>query len=588
MEQRDEGNRCSGVIRGSTRTSELETILATNMVASRDEKETEKEEENPLHRDLAEIVDVERASNSRSAMRNCPGPASGLTRNEQSRKEACKSQPDERFSTSANGQFQTPQQVESLIDLNSDSESSIPEAGTVGRESTREQAQEYSQTRGTNHRGNRHQVDCRAQRTTAWTGPYESNAEDVGEDGDLARHVEYLLQENLRLRSLLEEEQPPAQLPPSFWKVLHRVHCAGEAEKRMYTDEPYQSKYSNGQCHLCGRDEVKNIDLFIERHKEFAFIVYIDYRCTGHYNGLHAGGWEDIGSLGMPGEGAKLSRRSAQRKGPARGNGDIEPQRSRRQLPDEDDFEATTTSAALVITCDVLHEGLLNLLSQNSVFKFCFHYTEDTQEFPVPFLAYYHFHDAIQDALRGLDDEEERKQLQLLSTFIMQTYSNEFAHVGNMFDRGVVTMPFLKYLFVPNEIVLAVTKGQTTGHIQQGFLEFSPGHLSTPMSVEAVLVGAAGGEASESVEKPQVASLKVKNWGFNGEFIMQMKNLSIDWDIPAKQEREIAKLNVYPLRFASDDLKAHLAARGRTFWECRKNKYVNYEHDINNIQNSVS
>jgi hypothetical protein len=350
--------------------------------------------------------------------------------------------------------------------------------------------------------------------------------------------------------------------PPSSWKVLHRIQCVNESEPRIYTDEPFRAKYSGSQWHLRGRDLVKNIDVYIERHKELAFIIYHDYTCEGHERQARSRDEEN----------EQARRKYNFRKDGVDQENPHNSLNSRRRILNDENVEIKPKAASLHIICDILHEGMLHLLQQDPGFKSSFDYNEDDEEIPVPFLAYYHFRTAIQAALDELDDEDEQAQLQLLSNYINSAYCDEFSQADSMLAKGVITQPFLKYLFVPNEVFIAIKDEQTTGYLQQGFLDLKS---SSPL----------GHVDRES----EVLTLKGQNWVFDGEFTMQFEKLDVTWSTLPQKEQKINKLNIYPLRYASEEVKQSLAARGKTFWACRKHKYVEYQQEIpKNMQNSVS
>jgi uncharacterized protein DUF7025 len=376
----------------------------------------------------------------------------------------------------------------------------------------------------------------------------------------LLHHVELLEQENQRLRFLLMGKEKSR--PPSAWKVLHRVICVDDPERRIYTDEPFKSKYNNKQWHIRGRDLVKNIEIYIERHKELAFIVYHDYFCQGH--GVHT----------RPQNNGDNHRDLGLNYG-VRTDGDDHQTRhnSKRRVQEDENVEIKPKASHLHIICDILHRGMLSLLKQDQVLKSSLNYSKDDQEVPLPFLAYYHFRTTLQTALDRIDNEDEQIQLQLLSSYVYSAYSDEFSQADSMLSRGVVTQPFLKYLFVPGEVIIKTKSGQVMGYLQQGFLNFSP-----------LFTG-----SSHQMEEPKLTTLTGQTWDFNGEFTKRYEKLDVDWANSLKGEQYINKLNVYPLRYASDEVKQSLAARGKTFWACRKHNYVEYQQVMpKKMQNSVS
>ncbi|KAL6861930.1 hypothetical protein J3F83DRAFT_716754 [Trichoderma novae-zelandiae] len=56
--------------------------------------------------------------------------------------------------------------------------------------------------------------------------------------------------------------------------------------------------------------------------------------------------------------------------------------------------------------------------------------------------------------------------------------------------------------------------------------------------------------------------------------------VQLDADIAHDADISIADLDVFPLRFASQELRETLERRGKTFWSCRHGKFVSYGNEI--------
>jgi hypothetical protein len=87
-----------------------------------------------------------------------------------------------------------------------------------------------------------------------------------------------------------------------------------------------------------------------------------------------------------------------------------------------------------------------------------------------------------------------------------------------------------------------------------------------------------------------VKSWEVSVWSyeFNGAFHQKPSTLEIKLEV-TKPDEEVAlsSLEVTPLDYASPKLREKLERRGKTFWACRKKKFISYSggDDIDSLNN---
>lgn len=82
------------------------------------------------------------------------------------------------------------------------------------------------------------------------------------------------LKEARRLQQTLPDQ---IQASPRF-QVLYRVSCA-EAATRLYEKPPWIVDSGPQNAHLRGSNPISNLELYLERNKDIAFIVYTDFEC---------------------------------------------------------------------------------------------------------------------------------------------------------------------------------------------------------------------------------------------------------------------------------------------------------------------
>jgi hypothetical protein len=83
-------------------------------------------------------------------------------------------------------------------------------------------------------------------------------------------------------------------------------------------------------------------------------------------------------------------------------------------------------------------------------------------------------------------------------------------------------------------------------------------------------------------QKPTCRLMKYSYWDFDGNFQENQHEINVEYDGASTGPFPITDLNIYPLKYADEKLKAKLIARGKMFWACRERKYVYYTNTNRN------
>jgi len=356
----------------------------------------------------------------------------------------------------------------------------------------------------------------------------DSDENHSDREGKLLKKVTKLKSANRELRNKLSQKKSSL---PSKWKVLYLVKCEDDNNDRVYLDRPFKSQLTGNEWHLRGRTQVNDTNIFIERNRDLAFIVYWEYLCDGH-------------SWSTP-----ASKRKAARKRGSEGEGDeIKPENQKIHL-----------------LCSVLRDGILDLIESEAEYASYLKFNENDETMPVPNTFWYHFKGQIGEFLSKIEPKQG-KQLRLLSTYMENTFARKYEQADDLFERGLVTKQTLKYLFAPGEVILVVKGGQTTGYFFKSIQEKPRGRWNMFLDKDT--------QTTYLVD--------ADTWIFDGDFSKKRDTLELIWnDSTLREKQKITELNIYPLRCASEDTRSSLAERGRKFWECRHHNYIEYKNPTN-------
>jgi hypothetical protein len=169
-------------------------------------------------------------------------------------------------------------------------------------------------------------------------------------------------------------------------------------------------------------------------------------------------------------------------------------------------------------------------------------------------LLYFHFQEEIQTSVE-LMNHDQRQQLELLQSYVANTFEEEFIETRSLFAKEKVTRKTAKYLFRPRTLLVSDKGALAEGLRQTGFLRM---------------------EISESWE------LEAEYWAFDGAFTKKERYLELVESSIPKSPVKINTLKFYPFQYTDEDTRVLLQRRGEMVWSCRELNSVLYTGmDIN-------
>ena len=333
-----------------------------------------------------------------------------------------------------------------------------------------------------------------------------------------------------RLKSENESLQRLIVTPlPSRWEALHRVICTVDGTRSIFLDIPSLLSTGKRETHLQGRLRISDVKLYCEHHADIAFLVYKDYTCDDHGDGLRK-------------ERADYDHSKA--------------------IDTGIEQDAYKSGESLVIVSHILCKALNEVAMKDIQRRRRYPDFDLYSEVQGPYLFYYHDRAFFEQEVAHMR-EDHRKQLNLFTTYANESFGKEYKEVDELFALGLVSARYVMYLFVPNTILISHIKDQHMAHV----LESWPEWRLTP--VDSSLVNQDQGPVPE-------AFLEVSSWEYNGSFRKITTELEFQDGTRLDGAKPIRDLKIYPLRYAEPKVEKLLRDRGRKFWQCRSRNYVCY------------
>ncbi|KAK4077780.1 uncharacterized protein Triagg1_3474 [Trichoderma aggressivum f. europaeum] len=204
------------------------------------------------------------------------------------------------------------------------------------------------------------------------------------------------------------------------------------------------------------------------------------------------------------------------------------------------------------------------------------------KEMSAPYLWWYHYRDN-RNRISNLP-KPEAELVHLLTNWIDANYSELYDQIDSQFKRGAVSATSLPFLVQPGDVLvrwdaegveafLAMSwlhKKKKNSEIQEHLEDSDWTFLSAPWS-------------------KKFESWEVDAWSYvySGNFYRVVGRLDINLDVDeAGTEIPIVNLNVFPLRFASQELRERLERRGKIFWNCGYGNYISYDNQNKNEEHA--
>lgn len=243
-----------------------------------------------------------------------------------------------------------------------------------------------------------------------------------------------------------------------------------------------------------------------------------------------------------------------------------------------------------------LVEAVEVLLSSKEEYTGMWSEFESSGELVAPYLFAYHQR-ADWDELRVSVTQSSDQQLIMLWDYIIQKHGDEYAAADACISSGKVTPRFLQYLFKPGDVLVQKVDGSYLGWIGKSWVKCDDADKT--WSGQDTDSTREGSKRTAIHKKPETQKWIVDawHWEFDGSFRQRHDSLTFSFgkerltssrtasklkSLAQKSELEsqailIRDLQVFPLRFAPDEVVDQLRRRGRTFWRCRERGFVCHE-----------
>lgn len=340
-----------------------------------------------------------------------------------------------------------------------------------------------------------------------------------------------------------------------------------------FLDAPqWIGSFDTGTLHC--KAPIQNFDLFMEKNKDISFIVFKTY----------------------------TARRLEQ---------------DRIVLKTDEIPEITVNECIKPITKELVEAVKLVLGSQDEYADLWDEF-KATLELPAPYLFVFHQR-GYPDTLCDTAKQPSREQLTSLWNYVMQKHGDEYTTADASLSSGEITSDTVKYLFKSGDILVQRKVDFYLGWVAKSWAKHVETRRTTRERARAMITKPSqiplyGTEKSTKGminERVWVQTWKVPvwNWDFDGSF--QRKHLELSFsvvtendpgpgpgityasksgaeDLASTPEKiPISDLEVFPIRYAPQEVVQQLRRRGKAFWKCRNRKLVSYEERTSDTQESM-
>lgn len=319
------------------------------------------------------------------------------------------------------------------------------------------------------------------------------------------------------------------RLVPSRWQILYRLHKGEHRDRnasQLYLDHPKWIIGRTGQKTLECTIPVWNFELYLERNKDIAFFVFKDFDRHVTFFDNNKPTYRDTIAY----------------------------------LPLAEPFQESIEPVS-----PELVSAVRTLLESDSALSAMLSHFRETHEILAPYLCIYHNREKL-DLITESLPSSAKEQFNLLAQYVYKAFSKEYDEVDELIRQGLITVPYMKYLFRPNELLIHEGQRAYMATAEPEFGEDPKSMVDLERKID-----------ERSATKSFVATFRVWSWKFHGAFQREHLKIVLTCTQSTVQKLTISALDVYPLRFANAGVIAGLRARGGAFWRCRYRRFVSYE-----------
>ncbi|KAH6615868.1 hypothetical protein B0J18DRAFT_451867 [Chaetomium sp. MPI-SDFR-AT-0129] len=159
---------------------------------------------------------------------------------------------------------------------------------------------------------------------------------------------------------------------------------------------------------------------------------------------------------------------------------------------------------------------------------------------------FYHHKNILNDAVNQAEGQL-RSQIDALRMYVNTQYGEMFEEVDRLASQGRVKSHDIDLLFCPNEVIVTKENEIPTAFVLKSW-----------------------------PTRGNTIDLECWNWAYDGHCVRRNSS-QLTINKPTDAMVNIRDLNVYPLRFATEDEVNFLESRGRKFWSLRFQSFVAYD-----------
>jgi len=340
-----------------------------------------------------------------------------------------------------------------------------------------------------------------------------------------------------------------------------------------FLDAPEWIDHGDGQGTLHCKVPIQNFELYLEKNKDIAFIVFKTYA-------------------------------------------------TQNLAPDDewqkDDHLVVTTKECIKPISRELVKAVGLLLRSEDEYADLWHSFEMTQELHAPYLFAFGQR-GYPESLREATSQAFQEQLTLLWNYILQKHGDEYRTVSQLLSTSKITSDYLQYLFRPGDILVQRKADSFVGWVSKSRVKLvSTEHTSweevrgkecTSSRIPLYAPDKMSKEMANEKVWVQKWMIPAWHWGFDGNFQRNESDLTfstITEHIPSVgrstkhasgPEAEVAAstpefipiedLEVFPYQYAPQQVRQQLRRRGQAFWKCRNRKLVSYRECTKDSQESM-
>ncbi|RAL14096.1 ATP-binding protein [Aspergillus homomorphus CBS 101889] len=355
------------------------------------------------------------------------------------------------------------------------------------------------------------------------------NEEDVKfpDYRQLIEYIDALEQENALLKSWIDPDSVHEGRP--FFQIVHRI----KKDDSVFFKPPIWIRRDANRYSLAGSSFSMKESTYLQQSSNLAFVVYKTYAPqTVDY--------------------------------PVEGDGNcFEP----LPLPQPE-------AEAVFFASKEMRSAVKTHLDKQADFKHLFPSFDITEEIPSPYLFWYCFRSSYERVLQVLPSSQ-RALLKLFGDWVNANYEAEYNQVDDQITRGFISCHSMKYLVRPGDPLVSQAQNMPQAYQATSWASIKPNR------------GNNGGKDEDLFDK----AWEVSAWSyeFDGVFHQKPVILVIKLDVTnPTEEVSLISLEVAPLEYANPELRAKLERRGKTYWACRKKKFISYSGsgDIDSLSNN--